>query len=519
MFEQIVEIVRIAVHLLVRIRYESLEGNALVAHEIDHIERIRFVGHIADAVQHAVKQRKLRENIGERRGDERRVFLNRIKIRARRADVRKTLARSRLPLQLLFGVLLQVLEAQRGLLHRLHGRYIAHARKHRRQMDQVSKQIFAEERNFGVADHHQIGENLGQFAVHQTPHDEREIGGEEIGLGNTARGSFARNRGNEDRTVAPIDVVLRDSAFFFEIVRRGNADHIEQHGEHILRQLRLFFSVRVENVDVGIQTAEIPAEDENAGPGSQNGEQRHVANVARGLELVLLVFCDRFGLDEERIDDDLEVENGFLLAKAEIVQIVETRQNRRLEQRAVQRFHTAVEKNLHTIAENHTIGHVDDESENFFETGGAKRVRIVVRNAQNGENDRPRNQIREFLRVEKGKRRNINEMIDERESDFSLVVEFIGALERHDDEDVQLEFEHQLGDFAIHAEIFDESQTGAVDIRVVNHHHFANGVELLVQVYLPNQLRVRFEFLSIKKKRIGSYRNHLIRDFHNAIET
>ena len=121
--------------------------------------------------------------------------------------------------------------------------------------------------------------------------------------------------------------------------------------------------MRVEDVDIGVQSAEIATEDENASPGSENSEQRDVANVPRGLELFLLVLRDRLGLDEKRIDDDLEIQNGFLLSEDVEVQIIETREDRGLQQGVVERFHATVKKDLHAIAEDHALGNVDDESE------------------------------------------------------------------------------------------------------------------------------------------------------------
>lgn len=94
-------------------------------------------------------------------------------------------------------------------------------------MDQIAKQAFAEEGNFRIADHHQIGQNFGQLAIDQDPHDEGEIGSEEVGLGNTIQGPLAGNRRNEHRATVPINIVLRDSALFFEIIGCGHADHIE----------------------------------------------------------------------------------------------------------------------------------------------------------------------------------------------------------------------------------------------------------------------------------------------------
>lgn len=230
-------------------------------------------------------------------------------------------------------------------------------------MDQIAKQTFAEEGNFRIADHHQTGQNFGQLAIDQDPHDEGEIGSEEVGLGNTIQGPLARNRRNEHRAIVPINIVLRDPALFFEIIRCGYADHVEQYRQHLLRDLWLFFSVRVEDVDIGVQSAEISTEDENASPGSQNIEQCDIANVPRGLELFLLVLCDGLGLDEKRIDDDLEIQNGFLLPEVVDVQIIETREDRGLQQGVVERFHATVKKDLNTIAEDHALGNVDDESE------------------------------------------------------------------------------------------------------------------------------------------------------------
>lgn len=71
-------------------------------------------------------------------------------------------------------------------------------------------------------------------------------------------------------------------------------------------------------------------------------------------------------------------------------------------------------------------------------------------------------------------------MSDKGEGDFAFVVKFVGALQRHDDENVELVFEHALRDFLIDAEILDETQTCTMDVGVVNHHHFADGGELLL---------------------------------------
>lgn len=121
--------------------------------------------------------------------------------------------------------------------------------------------------------------------------------------------------------------------------------------------------MRVEYVDIGVQSAKISTEDENASPGSQNREQRDIANVPGGLELFLLVLRDRLGLDEKRIDDDLEIQNGFLLSEDREVQIIETREDRGLQQGVVERFHATVKKDLHAVAEDHALGNVDDEGE------------------------------------------------------------------------------------------------------------------------------------------------------------
>ena len=89
-------------------------------------------------------------------------------------------------------------------------------------------------------------------------------------------------------------------------------------------------------------------------------------------------------------------------------------------------------------------------------------------------------------------------MGDEGESDFAFVVKFVGALQRHDDENVELVFEHALRDCLIDAEVLDETQTCTMDIGVVNHHHFADGGELLLDVHPVNQLRIRLELLELK---------------------
>ena len=91
-----------------------------------------------------------------------------------------------------------------------------------------------------------------------------------------------------------------------------------------------------------------------------------------------------------------------------------------------------------------------------------------------------------FYGEKKGERGNVDEVRDERESDFAFVVKLVGALKRHNDENVELVFEHTLRDFFVHTEIFHETQTCAMDIGVVNHHHLANGGELLLQIHLMN---------------------------------
>lgn len=104
-----------------------------------------------------------------------------------------------------------------------------------------------------------------------------------------------------------------------------------------------------------------------------------------------------------------------------------------------------------------------------------------------------------FYGEKKGERGNVDEVRDERESDFAFVVKLVGALKRHNDENVELVFEHALRDFFVHTEIFHETQTCAMDIGVVNHHHLANGGELLLQIHLMNQLKVRLELLEIER--------------------
>lgn len=89
-------------------------------------------------------------------------------------------------------------------------------------------------------------------------------------------------------------------------------------------------------------------------------------------------------------------------------------------------------------------------------------------------------------------------MGDEGESDFAFVVKFVGALKRHNDENVELVFEHALRDCLIDAEVLDETQTCTMDIGVVNHHHFADGGELLLDVHPVNQLRIRLELLELE---------------------
>ena len=59
-------------------------------------------------------------------------------------------------------------------------------------------------------------------------------------------------------------------------------------------------------------------------------------------------------------------------------------------------------------------------------------------------------------------------MSDEGESDFAFVVKFVGAFQRHNDENVELVFEHALRDVLIDAEILDETKTCTMDIGVVN---------------------------------------------------
>lgn len=110
-------------------------------------------------------------------------------------------------------------------------------------------------------------------------------------------------------------------------------------------------------------------------------------------------------------------------------------------------------------------------------------------------------------------------MSDEGESDFAFVVKFVGAFQRHNDENVELVFEHALRDVLIDAEILDETQTCTMDIGVVSRHHFADGGELLLDVHPVNQLRIRLELLELEYKAMRSYRHHVVRDLNDAIKT
>ena len=97
----------------------------------------------------------------------------------------------------------------------------------------------------------------------------------------------------------------------------------------------------------------------------------------------------------------MEIQNGFLLSEVWDVQIIKTREDRRLQQGVVERLHTTIQKNLHAIAEDHALGNVDEESEHELEAGGAKRVGFVVGDTENGEDNRSRNKLCELLWREK----------------------------------------------------------------------------------------------------------------------
>ena len=85
---------------------------------------------------------------------------------------------------------------------------------------------------------------------------------------------------------------------------------------------------------------------------------------------------------------------------------------------------------MHAITEDDAIWSVDDEMKNQLQTSRAKRVGFIVGDAENGEDDRSRNEGGEFLNGERRERKRYgDEVSNKRESDFSLVVKLIGPLE------------------------------------------------------------------------------------------
>ena len=64
-----------------------------------------------------------------------------------------------------------------------------------------------------------------------------------------------------------------------QIAGRRDADEGEENAEHLLGELRLFFAVRGEDVEIGVETVHVAAEDEDATPGAKDGEKRDIGDV------------------------------------------------------------------------------------------------------------------------------------------------------------------------------------------------------------------------------------------------
>ena len=64
--------------------------------------------------------------------------------------------------------------------------------------------------------------------------------------------------------------------YLLQIVRSGDADQREQHRQHLLGELGLFFAVGGEDVQIRVQTVHVAAEDEDSTPGAKDRQQRDV---------------------------------------------------------------------------------------------------------------------------------------------------------------------------------------------------------------------------------------------------
>lgn len=60
---------------------------------------------------------------------------------------------------------------------------------------------------------------------------------------------------------------------FLQVVGRCNTDQGEQDADHLLGKLWLFFAVRGEDVEIGVEAVHVAAEYEQATPGAENCEK------------------------------------------------------------------------------------------------------------------------------------------------------------------------------------------------------------------------------------------------------
>ena len=154
----------------------------------------------------------------------------------------------------------------------------------------------------------------------------------------------------------------------------------------------------------------------------------------------------------------LEVENGLFLAVLAGVEVVQTSENGGLEERAVARLHASVEKDLHAVAKDHLLRHVNHQLQHQLQTGHAQRVCRVVRDAEDGENERPRNGVRVVLPVNSRGYAHHHEMAHEGERMVPLLGEFVAALKTHNHQDVDLVAHHSLRDRLVHAQVPQQAQ-------------------------------------------------------------
>lgn len=436
---------------------EGLEGNSLVADPSNEVKVLRRVRVVAVAVQNAVEEREVGEGLRQRAGNEGLALENGIEKGGRGPDVHEAASRAGLSSQLLLALRVNCLEGQNGFLHGSRGRHIGHAHEHGGNVDKVLEKRLREERHLRSADDHQVRENLRKLAVQQRPGDEAQVGREEVRLSPDTLARLA-DVGEEQRAVVPVDVVRVRFCALLEQRGGWHADHREENGKHLLRQIRFLLSVGQQDVEVAVQTVQVSREDEEARPRPHDREESEIGHVSRGVQVLQLRSGEGLGLHEQGVENELEIQNRLLLPETVVVEIQQTRQRRALEKTAVARLHASVEKHLDSVAEDHISGNTDDQFQDQFQARGSQGVIWIICNTQNGENDRAGNQVGESLLLTTTTQHNLDQPGQQCERSVSFVWELFRSLKRHDDEYVQFKGEHQLRILLIGAEILDKAE-------------------------------------------------------------